>query len=316
MRALITGITGQDGSYLAEDLLRDGVEVHGIVRRSSNFNTARIDHIFDKLHLHYGDVTDASAMLRIVSSVKPQEVYHLAAQSHVGVSFELPDNTADAVALGTLRVLEAVRLGHPNAYVYNACTSEMYGDSRAPQNESTKFQPVSPYAAAKLFGFNIARTYRQAYGMFVANGILFNHESPRRGMTFVTRKIARAAARIAAGLEAELVVGNIDARRDWGYAPDYVRAMRLMLAHETPTDLVVATGEMHTVREFCDLAFARVGLDWQRYVREDARYRRPAEVHELCGDAAIARALLRWEPTVRFKRLVEIMVDAEVEACR
>ena len=310
-KALIAGITGQDGSYLAELLLAKGYEVHGVIRRSSTFSTGRIEHIYDKLHLHYGDVTDGSGLYTLVSKVKPDEVYNLAAQSHVRVSFDQPGYTADATGLGTLRLLEAVRDNCPDARFYQASSSEQFGNEPGPQNEKTRFSPRSPYACAKVFAHHTAVNFREAYGMHVSCGILFNHESPRRGETFVTRKIAKAAARIAAGKQDTLVLGNLDAQRDWGYAGDYVEAMWLMLQQDRPDDYVIATGETHSVREFLDVACARVGLDPKAIVKHDQRYDRPAEVDCLLGDASKAKAALRWSPRVGFVDLVHMMVDAE-----
>ena len=311
--ALITGITGQDGSYLAELLLAKGYEVHGIVRRSSTFGTQRIEHIFDRLHLHYGDVTDGGAMARIVAEVEPDELYNLAAQSHVRVSFDQPHYTAEAVALGTLNVLEAAR-AIPGCRVYQASSSEMYGQVvETPQRETTPFRPRSPYGVAKVYAHWITVNYRESYGMHASCGILFNHESPRRGETFVTRKITRAAARIAAGHQQHVSLGNLEARRDWGHARDYVEAMWLMLQQDEPDDYVIATGETHTVREFATLAFSIVGLDYLDYVRHDPRYDRPAEVDVLLGDASKARERLGWTPSVTFGGLVRQMVEAELQ---
>ena len=313
-RALITGITGQDGSYLAELLLAKGYEVHGIIRRSSTFSTGRIEHIYDRLHLHYGDVTDGSGLYGLLRKVQPNEVYKLAAQSHVRVSFDQPSYTANATGLGTLALLEAVRDVAPDARVYQASSSEQFGNEPSPQSEETAFRPRSPYACAKVFAHHIAVNYRESYGLHVSCGILFNHESPRRGETFVTRKIAKAAAQIAKGLQDDVTLGNIDARRDWGFAGDYVEAMWLMLQQETPDDYVIATGECHSVEEFGELAFGSVGLNFQRHVQFDARYYRPAEVDELCGDASKAMAVLGWKPRVSFPALVRMMVAAEMEA--
>jgi len=311
--ALITGITGQDGSYLAELLLAKGYEVHGIVRRSSTFGTQRIEHIFDRLHLHYGDVTDGGAMARIVAEVEPDELYNLAAQSHVRVSFDQPHYTAEAVALGTLNVLEAAR-AIPGCRVYQASSSEMYGQVvETPQRETTPFRPRSPYGVAKVYAHWITVNYRESYGLHASCGILFNHESPRRGETFVTRKITRAAARIAAGHQQHVSLGNLEARRDWGHARDYVEAMWLMLQQDDPDDYVIATGETHTVREFATLAFSIVGLDYLDCVRHDPRYDRPAEVDVLLGDASKARERLGWTPSVTFGGLVRQMVEAELQ---
>ena len=311
--ALITGITGQDGSYLAELLLAKGYEVHGIVRRSSTFGTQRIEHIFDRLHLHYGDVTDGGAMARIVAEVEPDELYNLAAQSHVRVSFDQPHYTAEAVALGTLNVLEAAR-AIPGCRVYQASSSEMYGQVvETPQRETTPFRPRSPYGVAKVYAHWITVNYRESYGMHASCGILFNHESPRRGETFVTRKITRAAARIATGHQQDVSLGNLDAKRDWGHARDYVEAMWLMLQQDEPDDYVIATGETHTVREFTVLAFSIVGLDYLDYVKHDPRYDRPAEVDVLLGDASKARERLGGTPSVTFGGLVRQMVEAELQ---
>ena len=322
-RALVTGVTGQDGSYLTEFLIAKGYEVHGIVRRSSSFNTERIDHLYEdrhvpnrRLHLHFGDLSDGSNLNRLMERIKPQEVYHLGAQSHVKVSFELPEYTADVTGLGCLRLLDALRETKTRAKFYQASSSEMFGSAPPPQSEKTNFQPRSPYACAKVFGYNLTVNYREAYGMFACNGILFNHESPRRGVTFVTRKIARAAARIKAGLENRLYLGNLDAKRDWGYAPEYVEAMWLMLQQDKPDDYVIATGETRTVREFVEAAFDRVGLDWKKHVRVDPQYYRPTEVNALCGDPSKARRKLKWTPRTKFRELVEIMVDAECEAVK
>jgi GDPmannose 4,6-dehydratase len=314
--ALITGITGQDGSYLAELLLAKGYEVHGIIRRSSTFGTQRIEHIFDRLHLHYGDVTDGGAMARIVAEIEPDELYNLAAQSHVRVSFDQPHYTAEAVALGALNVLEAAR-AVPCCRVYQASSSEMYGQVvETPQRETTPFRPRSPYGVAKVYAHWITVNYRESYGMHASCGILFNHESPRRGETFVTRKITRAAARIARGEQDKLYLGNLDARRDWGYAADYVEAMWLMLQEDDPDDYVIATGETHSVREFCERAFAHVGLDYRDHVEIDERYYRPAEVDLLLGDPSKARRQLGWVPKVTFEGLVAGMMDAELQEIR
>ncbi len=321
--ALITGITGQDGAYLAELLLTKGYVVHGIVRRASTFNTARIDHLYEdphergtRLFLHYGDVTDGTALRRIVEAVRPDEVYHLAAQSHVRVSFDEPEYTADVVGLGALRLFECVRdyLAHGGGpvRVYQAGSSEMFGAAAPPQHEATPFHPRSPYAVSKVAAHWFSVNYRESYGMFICNGILFNHESPRRGETFVTRKITRAVGRIRAGLQDALYLGNLDAKRDWGFAGDYVDAMWRMLQQDAPDDYVVATGEAHSVREFVELAFGHAGLEWERHVRIDPRYYRPAEVDHLLGDASKARARLGWAPTVSFEELVRMMVAHDV----
>lgn len=312
--ALITGITGQDGSYLAELLLAEGYDVHGIMRRSSTFTTSRIDHIIDRIHLHYGDVTDAGCISRLVHQIEPDELYNLAAQSHVRVSFDQPAYTAEAVGMGALHVLEAVRT-LPSCRVYQASSSEMYGQvDETPQSETTPFLPRSPYGCAKAFAHNLAVNYRESYGLHVSCGILFNHESPRRGETFVTRKIAAAAARISAGRQQRLYLGNLDARRDWGHAADYVRAMWMMLQQDEPDDYVIATGRSHSVEQFCERAFAHVGLDYSDHVEIDPRYYRPAEVDLLQGDASKARRVLGWEPQVTFEDLVDEMVRAELQA--
>ncbi len=318
-RALITGITGQDGSYLAELLLRKGYEVHGIVRRSSSFNTGRLDGIYQdphtpdyRLKLHYGDMVDATGLSRILHAVRPDEVYNLAAQSHVRVSFDMPEYTHDVVAQGTTRLLEAVRELGSQARFYQASSSEMFGSSAPPQSEITPLRPRSPYAIAKVAAYQTTVLYREAYGLFACNGILFNHESPRRGETFVTRKVTRAAARIKLGQLDKLYLGNLDARRDWGFAGDYVEAMWRMLQLEQPEDLVICTGESHSVRELLDVAFARLDLDWQRYVEIDPRYFRPSEVDDLHGDMTRARRVLQWEPKVRFRALIEMMVDHDL----
>jgi GDPmannose 4,6-dehydratase len=320
-KALITGITGQDGSYLAELLLSKGYEVHGLIRRASTFNTGRIDHLYRdphngnevRLYLHYGDMSNTGNLVDLIYNIRPDEVYHLAAQSHVRVSFDLPEYTGDITGLGTLRILEAIRKSGSKARFYQASSSEMYGSAKPPQNEQTPFEPQSPYAAAKLFSYWVTRNYRQGYGLFASNGILFNHESPRRGETFVTRKITRAVAHILAGKQKTLYLGNLDAKRDWGYAPDYVAAMWKILQHDRPDDFVIGTGEAHSVREFLDEAFGYVGLDWKEYVKIDARYFRPTEVDFLQADATRAREILGWEPRVRFRDLVRVMVDADLE---
>ncbi|MDA0791684.1 MAG: GDP-mannose 4,6-dehydratase [Proteobacteria bacterium] len=321
--ALITGITGQDGSYLAELLLNKGYTVHGVVRRASSFNRGRLEHMFDDTHfgssplvLHYGDLTDASVIRRILSEAEPDEVYNLAAQSHVRVSFELPMHTADVGALGTLGLLEAIRdysvTAKRDVKMYQAGSSEMFGSSPPPQDESTPFHPCSPYAVAKAAAHWFAVNYREAYGLYVCNGILFNHESPRRGETFVTRKITRAVGRIAHGLQDKLYLGNLDAKRDWGYAGDYVDAMWRMLQQEHPDDYVVATGESHTVREFLEEAFAHADLDWRQFVEFDRRHERPVEVDALCGDSSKASRVLDWRPSVSFSALVQMMVQADM----
>ncbi|MGB3311149.1 MAG: GDP-mannose 4,6-dehydratase [Nodosilinea sp.] len=325
-RALITGITGQDGSYLAELLLDKGYEVHGIIRRTSTFNTDRIDHIYvdphnadARLFLHYGDLTDGTMLRRILEQVQPQEVYNLGAQSHVRVSFDSPEYTADAVGMGTLRILEAIRDYQQRTGLevrfYQAGSSEMFGKvQEIPQKETTPFYPRSPYACAKVFAHWQTINYRESYNLFASNGILFNHESPRRGETFVTRKITRAVARIVAGQQKKIYLGNLDSQRDWGYAKDYVRAMWLMLQQDQPDDYVVATNETHSISEFLDLAFTHVNLDWHDYVEFDPRYLRPAEVDLLIGDSTKARQVLGWEPSVTFEELVHLMVESDLEA--
>ena len=349
-KALITGITGQDGSYLAELLLSKGYKVHGLIRRSSTFNTERIDHIYvdphdseAKLFLHYGDMTDSGQLTNLIYNVKPDEIYHLAAQSHVRVSFDMPEFTGDITGIGTTRLLEAIRRSGIKTRFYQASSSEMFGDSPAPQNEETPFKPQSPYGAAKVYAYWMARNYREGYGMFAVNGILFNHESPRRGETFVTRKTTRALARIKFGLQDKLYLGNLEAKRDWGYAPDYVEAMWLMLQQKEPDDFVIATGETHSVKEFVNLAFAHAGIEieWKGksksekgiirsltsnlqplpsnmkvgdcLIEIDPRYFRPLEVGFLQGDASKARKILKWEPKVRFKEMVKIMVDSDIK---
>jgi GDPmannose 4,6-dehydratase len=319
-RALITGVSGQDGSYLAELLLSKGYEVHGIIRRASSFNTGRLDSIYRDPHesgvrffMHYGDLSDSGSLINLIRDLQPEEIYHLGAQSHVKVSFEVPEYTADATGMGTVRILEAIRASGIDTRFYQASSSEMFGAAPAPQDEQTPFHPRSPYGVAKVFSYWQTVNYREAYGLFAANGILFNHESPRRGETFVSRKITRAVARIQAGIQDKLYLGNLDARRDWGYAAEFVESMWLMLQSDQPEDFVVATGEAHTVREFAELAFRHVGLDWERYVEIDPRYYRPAEVDHLCGDASKARRALGWEPKVRFAELVPLMVDADVQ---
>ena len=325
-KALITGITGQDGSYLAELLLSKGYEVHGLIRRSSSFNTQRIDHLYQdphvmgvKLHLHYADLADAGRLMQLIYSIVPDEVYHLGAQSHVRVSFDIPEYTGDVVGLGVIRLLEAIRetgLGKKVKF-YQASSSELYGKvQEVPQKETTPFYPRSPYAVAKLYGFWATKNYREAYDMFASNGILFNHESPRRGPTFVTRKITMATARIKMGLQKDLYLGNLDARRDWGFAGDFVEAMWRILQHDRADDFVIATGEMHSVREFCEEAFSLVDLDWQDFVKRDARYDRPSEVEQLLGDSTKARTELGWEPKVTFKGLVKMMMEEDLRIAR
>ncbi|MDQ3118937.1 MAG: GDP-mannose 4,6-dehydratase [Verrucomicrobiota bacterium] len=320
-KALVTGITGQDGSYLADLLLEKGYEVHGIIRRASTFNTSRIDHLYAdphingvRLFLHYGDLSDSVNLVKLLYDLKPEEVYHLAAQSHVRVSFDIPEYTSDVTGVGTIRILEAMRETGIKPRFYQASSSEMFGKvQEVPQTETTPFWPRSPYAVAKVFSYWATINYRESYGLHASNGILFNHESPRRGETFVTRKITRAAAAIKLGLQKELFLGNLDAKRDWGYAPEYVEGMWRIVQHDEPEDFVLATNETHTVREFAEAAFAHADLDWKEYVKHDDRYERPAEVELLIGDAAKAKKVLEWEPKVRFAELVKIMVDADLE---
>ena len=318
--ALITGITGQDGSYLAELLLSKGYEVHGLIRRASTFNTARLDHIYSDPHqlrtslkLHYGDLSDGSALARLLGKIQPAEIYNLAAQSHVRVSFEVPEYTADITATGTVRILEAIRETGLKPRFYQASSSEMYGKvQEVPQTEKTSFYPRSPYGCAKVFSFWITVNFREAYGLHACNGILFNHESPRRGETFVTRKITRAVAQIRAGLQQKLYLGNLDAKRDWGYAKEFVEAMWLMVQQDKPDDYVIATNETHSVREFLEAAFGHVGLNWEKYVEIDPNYYRPTEVDLLVGDYSKAKRVLGWEPKTKFVDLVKLMVDADV----
>ncbi|HVM40110.1 MAG TPA: GDP-mannose 4,6-dehydratase [Acidimicrobiia bacterium] len=319
-RALITGISGQDGSYLAELLLEKGYEVHGLVRRASTFNRHRIDHLPHdtrdsdcRLFLHYGDLSDAVGLVNLVREIVPDEVYHLGAQSHVAVSFEIPDYTGQVTGLGTVRLLEAIHASGIDTRFYQASSSEMYGSAPPPQDEETRFHPRSPYASAKVYAYHSVVNYREAYGLFGVNGILFNHESPRRGENFVTRKITRAVAKIQAGIQEHLYLGNLEAKRDWGYAPEYVEGMWRMLQHDEPDDYVLATGETHTVQEFCEVAFSHAGLDWEQYVRTDPRYERPSEVPVLCGDASKAKRVLDWEPKVLWDDLARIMVDADIQ---
>jgi GDPmannose 4,6-dehydratase len=319
-RALITGITGQDGSYLADFLLGKDYEVHGIIRRASTFNTSRIDHLYQdphvhgvRLFLHYGDLADSVHLVKLLYNLQPDEIYHLGAQSHVRVSFEIPEYTADVTGIGTIRILEAMRESGVKPRFYQASSSEMFGKvQEVPQTEKTPFWPRSPYGVAKVFSYWATVNYRESYGLHASNGILFNHESPRRGETFVTRKISRAAARIKCGLDNALYLGNLDARRDWGYAPEYVQGMWQMLQQDRPDDYILATNETHSVREFVELAFKRVDLDWKEFVKHDQRYERPAEVDLLIGDATKAKKMLNWEPQVRFEELVRIMVDADL----
>jgi GDPmannose 4,6-dehydratase len=317
--ALLTGVTGQDGSYLAELLLSKGYEVHGVVRRSSSFNTGRLDDIYQdphdtqrRLYLHHGDLHDGAAMVSLLTQVRPDEVYHLGAQSHVRVSFDQPSYTGDVTGLGTIRLLEAIRATGLTTRFYQASSSEMFGAAPPPQSEATPFHPRSPYGAAKVYAYWVTRNYREAYGMFAVNGILFNHESPRRGETFVTRKITRSVARIKLGLQDHLYLGNLDAVRDWGYAPEYVEAMWRMLQAPDPHDYVVATGTAYTVREFLQIAFDHADLDWQRHVRFDAHYQRPSEVDALIGDSSKVRKDLGWIPAVRAPELARLMVDADI----
>lgn len=318
-KALITGITGQDGSYLAELLLSKGYEVHGLIRRASTFNTDRIDHIYvdphdpkARLFLHYGDLNDGGQLSNLIYNVQPDEIYHLGAQSHVRVSFDMPEYTGDVTGLGTTRLLEAIRRSEIKTKFYQASSSEMFGDAPAPQNENTPFRPRSPYAAAKVYAYWMVRNYREAYNVFACNGILFNHESPRRGETFVTRKITRGIAHIVAGNQEKIYLGNLEAKRDWGFAPEYVEAMWLMLQQDEPCDYVIGTGENHSIKEFLEEAFNYVGLDWQDYVEIDPRYFRPTEVEFLLADSSKARERLGWNPKVTFKELVKIMVDCDL----
>ncbi len=319
-RALITGITGQDGSYLAEQLLERDYEVHGIVRRSSSFNTGRIDHLYRdpheaeaRLFMHFGDLGDSSRLVKLVHELQPDEIYNLGAQSHVRASFDIPEYTADVTGVGALRMLEAIREAGVETRLYQASSSEAFGSSPPPQNEETPFRPLSPYGVAKAMAHWMCVSYRESYGIWCASGILFNHESPRRGETFVTRKITRALARIDAGLQDKLYLGNLDARRDWGWAPDYTDAIWRMLQRDEPADYVIATGEMHSVREFLARAAAILDLDWESFTEIDPRYFRPAELDAICGDASRARDELGWEPTVRFDELVRLMVEADVK---
>jgi GDPmannose 4,6-dehydratase len=325
-RALITGITGQDGSYLAEFLLAKGYEVHGIIRRASTFNTSRIDHLYNdphvhgtKLFLHYGDLADSVHLVKLLYDLKPDEIYHLGAQSHVRVSFDIPEYTGDVTGLATVRILDAIREAGLTQDVrfYQASSSEMYGKvHEVPQSETTPFHPRSPYGCAKVFAYWLTVNFREAYNLHASNGILFNHESPRRGETFVTRKITRAATRIKMGLQDSLYLGNLEAKRDWGYAKEYVEVMWLMLQQDKPDDYVCATGETHTVREFCEETFGLLGLDWEKYVKHDSRYERPSEVDLLIGDPSKMKRQLDWEPKVKFKELVKIMTEADLELAR
>ncbi len=319
-KALITGITGQDGSYLAELLLSKGYEVHGLIRRASTFNTARIDHLYvdphqlgARLFLHYGDLADGAQLTNLIYDISPDEIYHLGAQSHVRVSFDTPEYTGDITALGTTRILEAIRMSGIKAKFYQASSSEMFGNAPPPQNENTPFRPRSPYAVAKVYAYWMTVNYREGYNLFACNGVQFNHESPRRGQTFVTRKITRAIAEILAKRQQYLYLGNLEAKRDWGYAPEYVEAMWLMLQQDKPDDFVIGTGECHSVKEFVEEAFGYVGLDWKEYVKIDPQYFRPTEAELLLADPAKAREKLGWKPKVSFKELVRIMVDADME---
>lgn len=320
-RALITGITGQDGSYLAELLLSKGYEVHGLIRRSSTFNTSRIDHLYQdphdkdaRLFLHYGDLSDGARLVTLLTEIQPDEVYNLAAQSHVRVSFDEPEHTGNTTGVGSIRLLEAVRMAGVQCRFYQASSSEMFGATPPPQDEETPFYPRSPYGAAKVYAYWVTRNYREAYGIFAVNGILFNHESPRRGETFVTRKITRAVARIKAGLEQDLYMGNLDSIRDWGYAPEYVEGMWRMLQADEPDDFVLATGGNFSVKDFLTVAFEHAGLDWEKHVKFDERYLRPTEVDALIGDAGKAERKLGWKPTVHTPELARIMVDADIAA--
>lgn len=322
-KAFITGITGQDGSYLAEFLLGKGYEVHGLIRRASTFNTDRIDHLYKDFHdpdarmyLHYGDLSVSAHLTNILTDIRPDEIYHLGAQSHVRVSFDVPEYTGDITGLGTIRLLEAIRKTGIKARFYQASSSEMFGAAPPPQNELTPFQPRSPYAAAKVYAYYVIKNYRDAYNIFACNGILFNHESPRRGETFVTRKITRAATRIKLGLQDKLYLGNLDAKRDWGYAGDYVEAMWMILQHDTPDDFVIATGETHSVREFVERVFAKLDLDYRDHVEIDERYFRPTEVDVLLGDATKAQKTLGWKPKTGFEQLIDMMVGTDLELAK
>lgn len=319
-KALITGITGQDGSYLTEFLLEKGYEVHGLIRRSSTFNTDRIDHLYKDFHdpeahmyLHYGDLSVSSHLIKLLSDIKPDEIYHLGAQSHVRVSFDMPEYTGDITGLGTLRMLEAIRKTGSKAKFYQASSSEMFGAAPPPQNEMTPFEPQSPYAAAKVYSYYVVKNYRKAYDIFAANGILFNHESPRRGETFVTRKITRAATRIKLGLQDKLYLGNLEAKRDWGFAGDFVEAMWLILQHDKPDDYVIATGENHSVREFAAMVFQKLDLNYKGYIETDPRYFRPTEVDVLLGDSSKAQKILNWKPKISFDKLIDMMLEADLE---
>ncbi|MGA2780359.1 MAG: GDP-mannose 4,6-dehydratase [Smithella sp.] len=322
-KAFLTGITGQDGSYLAEFLLNKGYEVHGLIRRSSSFNTERIDHLYHDFHtpdtrlfLHYGDLSVSGQLMDLLHSIQPGEIYHLGAQSHVRVSFDMPEYTGDVTGLGTLRILEAIHKTGIKTKFYQASSSEMFGAALPPQSENTMFQPRSPYAAAKVYAYYIVQNYRDAYGIFAANGILFNHESPRRGETFVTRKITRAATQIKLGLKDKLYLGNLEAKRDWGFAGDFVEAMWLMLQQEKPDDFVIATGETHSVREFTEKVFSKLDLDYNKYVSVDPRYFRPTEVDVLLGDASKAKKALDWKPKVNFDALIDMMIASDMELAK
>ena len=323
MKALITGITGQDGSYLAELLLEKGYEVHGLIRRSSTFNTDRIDHIYQdphisgiKFHLHYGDLSVSGQMADLIYNIQPDEIYHLGAQSHVRVSFDMPEYTGDITGLGTVRLLEAIRKAGVKTKFYQASSSEMFGSAPAPQNEQTPFEPRSPYSAAKVYAYWLVKNYREGYNLFASNGILFNHESPRRGETFVTRKITRAATRIKLGLQDKLYLGNLEAKRDWGFAGDFVEAMWLILQQDEPDDYVIATGENHSVREFAEKVFKKLGLDYEEYVAIDQRYFRPTEVDVLLGDSTKAQKKLGWKAKATFDQLIDMMVEADLELAK
>jgi len=323
-KALITGVTGQDGSYMAEFLLKKGYEVHGIIRRTSTFNTSRIIHLYKDIHekdvklfLHYGDLADASVLNQVIKKIKPDEIYNLGSQSHVRVSFDIPEYTADITALGTLRLLDAIRESGIDTKFYQASSSEMFGNTaEVPQKETTPFVPCSPYGYSKVFAFWATVNYRKSYNIFACNGILFNHESPRRGETFVSRKITRAATRIKMGLQKKIYLGNLEAKRDWGYAPEFVEAMWLMMQQKKPDDFVIATGEMNSVKEFLEEAFSYLGLDWEEHVEIDPRYFRPAEVEQLKGDYSKAKQILGWKPKTKFKELVRIMVDSDMELAK
>jgi GDPmannose 4,6-dehydratase len=323
MKTLITGITGQDGSYLAELLLSKGYEVHGLIRRSSTFNTDRIDHLYKDFHdpearmyLHYADLSVSSHLMKLLYDIEPDEIYHLGAQSHVRVSFDMPEYTGDVTGLGTLRVLEAIRKTGIQSKFYQASSSEMFGSAPPPQNELTPFEPQSPYAAAKVYSYYIVKNYQKAYNIFAVNGILFNHESPRRGETFVTRKITRAATRIKLGLQDKLYLGNLEAKRDWGFAGDFVEAMWLIMQQDKPDDYVIATGETHSVREFAEKVFQKLELDYEKYIAIDQRYFRPTEVDALLGDSTKAKKKLGWQPKVGFDELVNLMVEADLEMAK